>query len=141
MSLNHVALQGRFVRDPELKATQNGIPVVSFCIAVDRDFKDKQTGERATDFINVTAWRQTAELVARSFRKGSGIVVDGRIQTRKYTDKQGAERIAFEVLANNVYFTDKKRDSSVSSGGAHYGGAAQDVEFTELKEDDGELPF
>lgn len=109
--LNRVIVMGRLARDPELKHTQSGTAVVSFSIAVDRDFKDKNTGERTTDRINVVAWRATAEFVGRYFTKGRMVVVDGRLQTRDWTDKDGNKRYATEVVAESVYFGDSKRDS------------------------------
>ena len=90
--LNKIFLMGRLTRDPELRRTQTGTPVASFSLAVDRDFKDKATGERSTDFIDVVAWRQTAEFVSRYFTKGRMAVVEGRLQIRDWTDKEGGKR-------------------------------------------------
>lgn len=106
--LNRVILMGRLTRDPELRHTPSGVAVATFSLAVERDFKDKTTGEKATDFIDVVAWRQTGEFVSRYFTKGRMAVVDGRIQTRRYTDRDGNNRTAFEVVADSVYFCDKK---------------------------------
>ena len=119
--LNHITIMGRLTRDPELRHTQAGVPVASFSIACDRDFKDKATGERATDFIDIVAWRGTAEFVCRYFTKGQMMAVDGSIQTRMYEDKQGNKRKAVEIQANNVSFTGSKRESEGGGRGA-YGG-------------------
>ena len=109
--LNKIFLMGRLTRDPELRHTQSGVPVASFSLAVDRDFKDKQTGEKATDFIDIVAWRQTAEFVSRYFTKGRMAVVVGSLQLRDWTDKEGNRRRAAEVVADNVYFGDSRRDT------------------------------
>ena len=150
--LNRIALMGRLTQNPELRHTQSGTAVASFTLAVDRDFKDKQSGEKATDFIPVVAWRQTGEFVSRYFTKGRMAVVEGRLQMRDWTDKDGNKRRAAEVVADNVYFGDSKRDAesgSYSSGytgsyGAATGGynsaPARQDNFSELS-DDGELPF
>ena len=108
--LNKIFLMGRLTRDPELRRTQTGTPVASFSLAVDRDFKDKATGDRTTDFIDVVAWRQTGEFVSRYFTKGRMAVVEGRLQIRDWTDKDGNKRRSAEVVADNVYFGDSKRD-------------------------------
>ena len=115
--LNHIVIMGRLARDPELRRTQTGTPVASFRLAVDRDFKDKSTGERSTDWIDVVAWRQTAEFVSRFFTKGRMAVVEGRLQMRDWTDKDGNKRTSAEVVAENVYFGDSKRDSAGDMGG------------------------
>ncbi len=130
--LNKIFLMGRLARDPELRRTQTGTPVASFRLAVDRDFKDRNTGERATDWIDVVAWRQTAEFVSRYFTKGRMAVVEGRLQIRDWTDKDGNKRTTAEVVADQVYFGDSKRDgdgggygnSGYSSGGYSGGGYA-----------------
>ena len=106
--LNRIVLMGRLTRDPELRHTQTGTPVASFSLACDRDFKDKSTGEKATDFIDVVAWRQTGEFVSRYFTKGRMAVVEGRLQIRDWTDKEGGKRRSAEVIADNVYFGDSK---------------------------------
>ena len=153
--LNKIFIMGRLTRDPELRRTQGGTPVSSFSLAVDRDFKDKQSGERATDFIDCVAWRQTAELVSRYFSKGRMAVVEGRLQIRDWTDKEGNKRRSAEVVADSVYFGDSKREGG--SGGQEsysggYGGYSApaggypaqpdpDSEFAELTTDDGDLPF
>ena len=106
--LNKIFIMGRLTRDPELRRTQTGTPVASFSLAVDRDFKDKNTGERTTDWIDVVAWRGTGEFVSRYFSKGRMIVVDGRLQTRPWTDRDGNKRVSVETVAENVYFGDSK---------------------------------
>ena len=142
--LNHIVLMGRLTKDPELRHTQSGTPVASFRLAVDRDFKDKATGEKATDFIDIVAWRQTAEFASRYFQKGRMAVVDGRLQTRSYQDRDGNKRTAAEVVADHVYFGDSKRDGNPQSEPASYPPpepAQKPGEFAELDDDDGELPF
>lgn len=109
--VNKLILQGRLVADPELRQTQSGVTVASFRLAVDRDFKDRETGERKADFINIIAWRQTGEFVSRFLSKGRMAIVEGKLQTREYTDREGNRRYATEVVADNVYFTDSKRDT------------------------------
>ena len=142
--LNKIILMGRLGQYPEKRYTQNGTPVASFSLAVDRDFKDKTTGEKVTDWINVTAWRQTSEFVCRYFAKGRLAVVEGRLQMRDYTDRQGNKRRAAEVVADNVYFADSKSNSAPppSEGNADETVLPQDpgADFQEL-EDEGELPF
>jgi len=110
--LNHIVLMGRLTRDPELRRTQSGVPVVSFSLAVDHDVPNKETGERGVDFIDIVAWRQTAEFVSKYFSKGRMAVVSGRLQIRSWTDNTGAKRRAAEVVADNVYFGDSKRDGT-----------------------------
>lgn len=152
--LNKIFLQGRLVADPELRRTPNGVAVASFRLAVDRDFKSRDTGEKKADFINVVAWRQTGEFVSRFFSKGRMAIVEGRLQIRDYTDRDGNKRTVAEVVADNVYFGDSRRDSdggnfsspsggsqsSAPAGGAYSAGPAVD-QFAELSDDDGELPF
>ena len=153
MSLNRVILQGRFTRDPELKRTPSGTAVTSFSLAVDRDFKS-QNGEKETDFIEVVAWRNTAEFVTKYFSKGRMAVVDGRLQVRDWKDQNGNNRRTTEVIAENVYFSDSKRDNAPAAGGynapAAYsappmgGYAAPSMgqsEFAEISDEDGDLPF
>lgn len=122
--LNKIFLQGRLVADPELRHTQSGVAVASFRIAVDRNYKDRETGERKADFINVVAWRQTGEFVSRFFTKGRMAIVEGELQTRDYTDRDGNRRYATEVVADNVYFGDSRRDGDTSGyapqGGGNY---------------------
>ena len=142
--LNKIVLMGRLTRDPELRHTQAGTPVASFAIACDRDFKDKQTGEKATDFIDIVAWRSTAEFVSRFFTKGRMAAVEGRLQVRDYTDKDGNKRRAVEVVADNVYFGDSKKDVEGGGYSAPAGGytapPGPSGGFGDL-DDDGELPF
>ena len=152
--LNKVFIQGRMCADPELRHTQSGTAVSSFTLAVERDFKDKQTGERTTDFIDVVAWRGTAEFVSRFFTKGRMAVVVGSLQIRDWTDKEGNKRRTAEVIAESVYFGDSKRDAEGGSYGAPGGYAPPAVsasgsysvpsggdQFSELTDDDGDLPF
>ena len=138
--MNRITIMGRFTRDPELRFTQSGTSVASFTIAVDRDFKDKDTGERTTDFIDVVAWRQTAEFVSRYFTKGRMAVVDGRLQLRDWIDKEGNKRRIAEVVANNVYFADRKLDPVEGNAPDADFPQAQAAQFDELS-DDAELPF
>ncbi|MCI8593844.1 MAG: single-stranded DNA-binding protein [Oscillospiraceae bacterium] len=149
--LNKIMLMGRLTRDPELRYTQSGTPVASFSLAVDRDFKNKETGEKTTDFIDIVVWRQTAEFVSKYFTKGRMAVVEGRLQIRDWTDKDGGKRRSAEVVADNVYFGDSRRDgdgggsgyqpaSHASAPAADYAAPADD-RFAELTDDDGELPF
>lgn len=112
MSLNSVVLMGRMVQEPELRSTQNGIPVCAFCIAVERDFKAKG-GERETDFVDVIAWRNSAEFVSKYVRKGTRVCVQGRLQFRNWVDKEGNKRRTAEVEADNIYFADGKKDAPV----------------------------
>lgn len=150
--LNRIILMGRLTRDPELRHTQGGVAVSSFSLAVDRDFKDKATGEKATDFIDVVAWRQTGEFVSRYFAKGRMAVVEGRLQIRDWTDKEGNKRRSAEVVADNVYFGDSKRDAESGGYQGGYGRPTSpapdygmpslaDDQFSDLADDDGELPF
>lgn len=111
--INNVVLMGRLIADPELKNTNTGLEVCSFCIAVDRRFQ-KKDGEKQTDFINVTAWRQTAAFVCKYFRKGQMIALQGSIQTEKYEDKDGNKRTSFKVVADNVSFCGGKNESASS---------------------------
>lgn len=150
--LNHIVLMGRLTRVPELRHTNSGLPVASFTIAVDRDFADKQSGEKETDFVDIVAWRNTAEFVSRYFTKGRMAVVSGRLQLRKWTDKDGNKRTSSEVVAESVYFGDSKKDDQ---GGAYdnrpyVGGgrrandeeiAGMQDEFPVVDEDDARLPF
>ena len=121
--LNHIVIMGRLTRDPELRRTGSGIAVASFTVAVDRDFGGRDGGEKETDFIDCVAWRQTGEFVSKYFTKGRMIVVSGRLQIRSWTDKDGNKRRTAEVVADNCYFGDSKRDDQGSSyGGNTYGG-------------------
>ena len=145
--LNKVFVMGRLTRDPELRRTQSGTAVASFAMAVDRDFKDKATGERTTDFIDCVAWRQTGEFVSRYFTKGRMAVVEGRLQARDWTDKDGNKRRTVEIVADQVYFGDSKKEESQNTYTAGYaqpsGYAAPPAQddYAELADDDGELPF
>ena len=136
--LNKIFIMGRLTRDPELRRTQSGIAVTSFSLAVDRDFKT-QSGEKETDFIDVVAWRATAEFVAKYFTKGRMAVVEGRLQTRDWTDKEGNKRRNAEVLADNIYFGDSKKDTEDRDG--RYGGAGRSGGFSEIDAEDEDLPF
>ena len=121
--LNHIVIMGRLTRDPELRRTGSGLPVASFSVAVDRDFGKNENGEKETDFIDCVAWRQTGEFVSKYFTKGRMIVVSGRLQIRSWTDKDGNKRRTAEVVADNCYFGDSKRDAEGGSyGGNTYGG-------------------
>ena len=124
--LNHIVIMGRLTRDPELRRTGSGIAVASFTVAVDRDFGGRYVGDKETDFIDCVAWRQTGEFVSKYFTKGRMIVVSGRLQIRSWTDKDGNKRRTAEVVADNCYFGDSKRDgdSGSSYGGNTYGGNA-----------------
>ena len=153
--LNKIIIMGRLTRDPELRRTGSGTAVTSFSLAVDRDFKS-QSGEKETDFIDVVAWRSTAEFVSKYFTKGRMAVVEGRLQIRDWTDRDGGKRRSAEVVADNVYFGDSKRDSAGDYGAppaygapASYGAPAAGrgapaggmSDFAEIGEEDGELPF
>ena len=120
--LNCIVIMGRLVADPELLTTNSGLPKVNFCVAVDRRFQ-KAGEERQTDFINCVAWRQTAEFVSRYFRKGSMIAVQGSLQARKFEDKNGQKRTAYEVVADNVSFCGSKAESGMGAPAGNYGGA------------------
>ncbi len=141
--LNTAILMGRLTADPELRYTTSNIPVTSFTLAVDRAYKNGE--ERQTDFINIVAWRQRAEFVSKWFKKGQLVAVDGSIQTRRYTDKDGNNRTAFEVVANNVHFAEK-RDASAAAGSFQEQQAAPSFsntdaeDFSSLPGDD-DLPF
>lgn len=141
--LNKIILMGRLTRDPELRRTQSSTAVTSFSLAVDRDFKS-QSGEKETDFIDVVAWRSTAEFVSKYFTKGRMAVVEGRLQIRDWTDRDGGKRRSAEVVADNVYFGDSKKEGD--AGGYKPAGGPVDVypsdrEFDEIAAEDGELPF
>ncbi|MBO5557108.1 MAG: single-stranded DNA-binding protein [Oscillospiraceae bacterium] len=165
--LNHIVIMGRLTRDPELRYTQSQVPVASFTVAVDRDFGGRDGGERQTDFIDVSAWRSTGEFVSKYFRKGSMVVVSGRLQSRKWQDRDGNNRTSWEINADNVYFGESRRDSDSNRGDSSYGGRSNDSyasrgndsygdssysgrsqapapsapAFDDLGDDDGELPF
>ncbi len=138
---NLVVLTGRLTADPELKTTPNGTSVVSFSIAVDRRYRAGE--ERQTDFINIVAWRSSAEFISKYFKKGSLIGIEGSIQTRRYTDKNGNNRTAFEVVANNVQFVESKRDGAPAASGEPASFSNADVnDFADLgSASDDDLPF
>lgn len=134
--LNTITIMGRMTRDPELKTTPSGASVTSFTLAVERDFKNKETGEKATDFIDCVAFRGTAEFVTRFFTKGRMAVASGRLQLRDYTDKDGNKRRAAEVVAENVYFGDSNNGNRGAENGDNY----QTGGWTEVPDGEG-LPF
>jgi single-strand DNA-binding protein len=144
--LNKVVLMGRLVADPELRRTQSNTAVTSFRLAVDRTFA-RQGEQKQTDFIDIVAWQNTAEFVSRWFRKGTMAVVVGRLQTRKWTDRNGQNRVSVEVVAEEVYFGESKR----SADGAQPSGRddsdlpfempEEEDQFIELDDDDDKLPF
>ena len=137
--LNHITIMGRLVRDPELRSTKTGTSVANFTVAVDRDFSGE---EKQTDFIECIAWKGTAEFVNKYFRKGSMIVLCGSLQSRKWQDRDGNNRVSWEVVAQSVYFGEAKRDvpnAAQATYQQNYGNP--NVQFTELDEGDGELPF
>ena len=160
--LNHIVIMGRLTRDPELRRTGSGVAVASFTVAVDRDFGNRESGEKETDFIDCVAWRQSGEFVSKYFTKGSMIVVSGRLQIRSWNDKDGNKRRTAEVVADNVYFGESKRGSEGGNayGGNTYGGnaygaapaapayggysapaAAPASDFAMLDDNDAQLPF
>ena len=140
--LNKIIIMGSLTRDPELRRTQSGTAVAGFALAVDRDFKDKQTGERATDFIDCVAWGSTGEFASRYFTKGRMAVVQGRLQLRDWTDKEGRKRRSAEVVVEQMYFGDSKRDEgNTRAGGCQPPVTEADDELRELGDDDGPLPF
>ncbi len=158
--LNHIVIMGRLTRDPELRRTGSGIAVTSFRVAVDRDYAPKDGGERKTDFIDCVAWRQTGEFISKYFAKGRMIVVEGRLEMRDWTDKDGNKRTSAEIIVANAYFGDSKRegDNSGSFGGNTYTAgsysapaapaygsysapAAPASDFAMLSDDDAQLPF
>ena len=151
--LNHIVIMGRLTRDPDVRRTPSGVAVTSFTLAVDRDFGSRDGGEKATDFIDCVAWRNTADFVGKYFTKGRMAVVSGRLQLRDWTDKDGGKRRSAEVVADNVYFADSKKDGA-SMGGDYFapvggsqieqGGYTTPVtgsSFAELDGDDSDLPF
>ena len=149
--LNKVIVIGRLVRDPELRRTQSGTAVTSFRIAVDRGFKGRD-GNSQADFFDVVAWQSTAEFVSKYFNKGSLIIIEGRLQSRDWTDKEGGKRVAIEIVAENVHFGESKRAAVENNSYAPaYGTPASDrgyaapmggqSDFAEIGEEDGELPF
>ena len=151
--LNHITIMGRLTRDPELRYTQSQTPVASFTLAVDRDFGGRDGGEKQTDFIDCVAWRSSAEFVSKYFHKGSMAVVSGRLQINSYTDRDGNKRNRAEVVVDNMYFGESRRRED---DGNNYGSrstnsfdryeqssraSAPSSPFSDLSDDDGELPF
>jgi len=137
--LNNIVLMGRLTRDPEQRMTQTGTPVTSFTLAVDRDFKSS-SGEKETDFIDIVAWRHTAEFVSKYFSKGQMAVVHGRLQIRDWTDKEGGKRRSAEVVTDNVYFGESKKTTGGGNTNYSPAGGGVDVGFSD-SEDSDELPF
>ena len=149
--LNHITIMGRLTRDPELRRTGSGVAVASFTVAGDRDFSGRDGGEREPDFIDCVAWRQTGEFISKYFTKGRMIVVDGRLEMRDWTDKEGNKRTSAEINVANAYFGDSKRDGDNS--GSYSGPAAPAYgiysapaapaasDFAMLDDDDAKLPF
>ncbi len=131
--LNRIIIMGRMTKDPELRSTNSGTPVASFTLAVDREFKSSG-GMKETDFIDVVAWRQTAEFASKYFSKGRMAIVEGRLQIREWTDKNGNNRRNAEVVAENIYFGDSKKDNSGTT-------IAQNDGFAAIDDDEGEIPF
>ena len=150
--LNKVILMGRLTADPEHKQTPSGVSVTSFSIAVDRNFSSK-SGERTTDFINIVAWRNTADFICRYFSKGRMIAIEGSLQTRNYEDKNGNKRTAYEVLAEQVYFADSSKSAPSDSRPStsfpvpnNFEEPQKDASFSvgdfeEIDIDEGDLPF
>ena len=129
--LNDVVIMGRLTRDPELRRTQSGTSVASFTLAVDRDYKP-DGGERECDFFDCVAWRGTGEFVSKYFSKGRMAIVSGRLQTRSWTDKDGGKRKSVEIVADNVYFGDSKKDTN---------GGYPTTTLDPMEEDDPDLPY
>ena len=140
--LNKVVIMGRFTKDPELRRTGSGTAVTSFSLACDRDFKS-QSGDKETDFIEVVAWKNTAEFVSKYFSKGRMAVVEGRLQIRDWTDKDGGKRRSAEVVADNVYFADSKRSESNDNQKENFNALSGRLsdDFVPISEEDGEIPF
>jgi single-strand DNA-binding protein len=145
--LNHITIMGRLTKDVELRRTNDGTPVASFTLAVDRDFTDKQSGEKGVDFIECVAWKHTAEFLSKYFSKGKLAVVSGRLQIRGWTDKDGNKRKTAEVVVDNVYFGDSKKDEQESRPYMGGGRKANDAEmadmgsYASIDEPDFGLPF
>ena len=160
--LNHIVIMGRLTRDPELRRTASGLAVTSFSVAVDRDFGKGDNGEKKTDFFDCVAWRNTAEFASKYLSKGRMVVVSGRLEFRDWNDKEGNKRRSAEIIVDNVYFADSKRDSDNGGnayGGNSYGGNAYGSapapsfggysapagnpasDFAMLDDDDAQLPF
>ena len=130
--LNHIVLMGRLTRDPELKTTNNGTAVSNFSLAVERDYKG-ENGEKVTDFIDIVAWKGSAEFVSKYFTKGRMAIVEGCLQIRSWTDKDGNARKSAEVVATRIYFGDSKNSSGET--------AAPVEDYSEISEPDENLPF
>ena len=146
--LNTVSLQGRMVRDPELRRTNSGKAVTSFTLACDRDFKNQQTGEKEVDFIECVAWGGTAEMAEKYFHKGQMAIATGRLQLRDWTDKNGQKRRTAEILVNSIYFCGSKESGTQTSSGADNGYSTQAYQapapaanFAEMDGEDEQLPF
>mgnify|MGYP000300269503 FL=1 len=137
--LNHVVIMGRMVRDPELRQLDNGTSVTSFSVAVERNYVDKTTNERQADFLNVVAWRQTADFVCKYFHQGDMIAIEGSLQSRKYTDKDGNNRIAIEIVASNISFCGGKNGGNANT--ATTNDAPATMVANAPSEDNDELPF
>ena len=140
--LNKIIIMGRLTRDPELRRTGSGTAVTSFSLACDRDFKS-QSGDKETDFIEVVAWKNTAEFVSKYFTKGRMAVVEGRLQIRDWTDKAGNKRTTAEVVADNVYFADSKRSESNDNQKENFNALSGRLsdDFVPISEEGGEIPF
>ena len=142
--LNRIILQGRATRDAELRRTGSGTAVSSFPLAVDRNFKS-QSGEKEVDFVDIVSWKNTAEFAGKYVKKGRMVIVEGRLQIRDWTDKDGNKRRSAEVVADNVYFGDSKRDDATTYNAPAYSAPSAPVDahadFAEIREEDGELPF
>lgn len=155
--LNHIVIQGRLTRDPELRRTGSGLAVTSFSVAVERDWPNKDTGEKETDFIDCVAWRQTGEFVSKWFAKGGMIVVSGRLQIKKWVDNNGVKRHSPEIVVDNVYFGESKKDRDAreekeKNSGYTYAGVENTPytgefsnytppAFSVFNDDDAQLPF
>lgn len=144
--LNHITIMGRLTRDPELRRTGSGLAVASFTVAVDRDWPNKETGEKETDFIDCVAWRQTGEFVSKYFAKGSMIVVSGRLQIRPWVDKDGNKRKSAEIVAENVYFGESKKKEETKPATTNYWDNPYYIkpavnDFAMFDDDDAQLPF
>lgn len=139
MSLNHIDIMGRMTKDPELRRTGSGVAVTSFTLAVDRDFGSRDGGEKETDFVDVVCWKNTAEFVSKYFGKGRMAVVSGRLQIRSWTDKDGNKRRTAEIVADNVYFGDSKKDAGDKYEAAK--GGELEPDYPAIFGDDSGLPF
>ena len=159
--LNHITIMGRLTRDPELRRTASGLAVTSFTVAVDRDFGKNENGDKKTDFFDCVAWRNTAEFASKYLSKGRMVVVSGRMEFRDWNDKEGNKRRSAEVIVENIYFGDSRRDgdSGNTYGGNTYGGNTYNApaapayggysapaanpasDFAMLDDDDAQLPF